>query len=212
MFKKIFICIICIPILSLAQNSHNPKALALNKQAFQLLIRGEAGSLYTTKANLKVIKLLDSAITIEPKYVSALMNKLSSLIYLKRYQDAITTVNKAALYSPDDFSIYLKGGIIYQDYLKQNSNAKKYFEKAYSVALAKEKMNNHKILRYDINIALSLCYFRGKNSALLFLDKISLKYKDKKSKDEITYYKSLLSKTTFDTENNMSFFRNYSTV
>ncbi|WP_316803163.1 hypothetical protein [Pedobacter nototheniae] len=190
--------------------NHNPKAVALNNKAFKLLINGTEINLSDEQRSKKALRILDSATTIDSKYNSAYLNKLSSLLYLRKYKLAIETVDKVIKngQSPFLFRAYLSGGIIQKDYLKQNESASKYFDKAYKSAINKAELDKHKTVNYDTTVSLVLYYSKGKEEAIIYLNKITPLYKNQKAVTELNAFKTMIANGNV---HNDDFFKNFST-
>ncbi|UKT63964.1 hypothetical protein [Pedobacter mucosus] len=174
-----------------------------------MLISGGAGEKLSDKElNIKIIRILDSAIKIEPTYNSAVMNGLSPLIKLKRYKEAIAAVKQQIVIYPHDYNLYIKGGIIYMDYLNKKMEAINFFNTAYKITLIKGK----KVVSDDLKIAFALIYFKGKQEAIKYLNRVSANYNDTKSLDQIKVYKQMITNEKFDVKTNFKIFNNFSTI
>ncbi|PWS26490.1 hypothetical protein DHW03_17075 [Pedobacter yonginense] len=196
-----------------ATKKHTSKAFSLNEKAFFLLItNGSKEGLNTRELSIKVIKILDSATYLEPGYTSAYLNKLTSLIYLKKYQEAIKNIDQAIKSNPSDHSNYLKKGIIYRDYLLDRSKASVAFNKALMIAGEKAKRAKYSALGNDINVAFIIAFAKNKNSALAYLDKILIHYQNIKDVNQISNFKKLLMNNPLDKKAALQMFSNYSTL
>jgi tetratricopeptide (TPR) repeat protein len=216
MKQFIILLLFLTPVLTKCQQQkpkHNLKAFSLNQKAFKLLItKGVKEKLTDGELSVKVIRILDSATVIEPSYTSAYTNKLSSLIYLKRYKEAIANLNKAILSDPEAYEHYLKLGILYKDYLLDKPKAKMAFGKSYTLALNKANSDKHTKVNYDTNVAFVLAFAKNKNEAFKYLDKISVYYKNDKDLNQISYFRKLLLNEVFDQRTGSKIFDNYSTL
>ncbi|GGI22797.1 hypothetical protein GCM10008119_04440 [Pedobacter mendelii] len=162
--------------------------------------------------NRQIIKILDSATIIEPTYNSAYSNKLRPLLSLKKYNSAISVVNRMILNNPEDLNSYIKLGVIYESYLKKRNLAIPYYKKSYDLALKNVAQHRRKNSYYDEVVAYMLMFYKGKVVAIEYLNKISSYYSDTKSKKQIEALQKLIESFMDDSESKKNVFNSISTL
>ena len=179
-----------------------------NNKAIKILVYADEKKLNHEDRSLLVLKILDSATVIDDKYYAAHINKLSSLITLKRYNDAISIIDKVNKADPKSFYTIIKGGIIYQDYLNDSSKAKSYFKRANLIALY--NLESNKNIDSDYKVAFSMIFLTGKQSAIDYLLNTKPYYlNDPKTVNRLDLLKKLIENTPLNKESNYDIFNQY---
>ena len=183
-------------------------AVVLNNKAIKILVYADEKDLNPEERSLRVLKLLDSATAIDDNYYAAHVNKLSSFIELKRYDNAISIIDKVIKADPKSFYTLIKGGIIHQDYLNDTIRAKIYFKRANILATNNLKISKN--IDNDYKVAISLMYLKDKNSAINYLLNVKKYYlNDLKTVNTIDLLQRLIENTPSNKQNNFNMFKQY---
>jgi tetratricopeptide (TPR) repeat protein len=201
------ILLLAIVCITSCKPNVNPKAVELNKKAFKILLFDPNYVLSDEERSKTALAILDSATALEPAYNSAYINKLSSLIILKRYKEALNTINIVLKNDPESFNTHIKGGVIARDYLQNEPLAIKYFTKANQLATESAKGNSY------YHVTFSLVYLKGKAAALDYLNEVKARYaNNQKALDDIKFFQKLLEQRPVNKQENMNWFTSYSTI
>ena len=206
----LLVAIVCI---TSCKPNVNPKAVELNKKAFKILLFDPNYVLSDEERSKTALAILDSATALEPAYNSAYINKLSSLIILKRYKEALKTIDIVLKNDPESFNTHIKGGVIARDYLQNEPLAIKYFTKANQLATESAKSNNENQLQSYYHVTFSLVYLKGKAAALDYLNEVKARYaKNQKALADIKFFQKVLEQRPVNKQENMNWFTSYSTI
>ena len=206
----LLVAIVCI---TSCKPNVNPKAVELNKKAFKILLFDPNYVLSDAERSKTALAILDSATALEPAYNSAYINKLSSLIILKRYKEALKTIDIVLKNDPESFNTHIKGGVIARDYLQNEPLAIKYFTKSNQLATESAKGNNENQLQSYYHVTFSLVYLKGKAAALDYLNEVKARYaNNQKALDDIKFFQKLLEQRPVNKQENMNWFTSYSTI
>jgi len=206
----LLVAIVCI---TSCKPNVNPKAVELNKKAFKILLFDPNYVLSDAERSKTALAILDSATALEPAYNSAYINKLSSLIILKRYKEALKTIDIVLKNDPESFNTHIKGGVIARDYLQNEPLAIKYFTKANQLATESAKSNNENQLQSYYHVTFSLVYLKGKAAALDYLNEVKARYaKNQKALADIKFFQKVLEQRPVNKQENMNWFTSYSTI
>ncbi|WP_316736395.1 hypothetical protein [Pedobacter aquatilis] len=208
-YKKLLYAIFLLLLSSLsitsAQTSsktkYSTKAVDLQKRAikYQFNIKDNETQTYS-----RMLKMLDSATSIEPSYALAYRTKVIPLIKLKKYNEALVVLRKARSIDPTNLKDLIRQGIILESFLNKPNEAKRIYFEAYKQALKYKKGKNNQNPYYDQVVAFNLMFYRGKEEALRYLSNSFKTYTDQKSKEQMKKLENLLRSTPFDAESKIS--------
>ena len=182
-----------LTLISLACQSQaqvfNKKAIELNDKAVKILQGSGSLGYRIEKSN----RLLDSAISIDPKYTIAYQNKLNNLITIKSYNEAITVANSLYKIKPSIEIGTAKSALLHKkgNIEEVRSNFDQVIRQAEKQYLSQP---NPTLL---CNIALAHFLNNQRQKALDLLDSEVNKFNDK-DKKQINAFKRLLPSFTYD--------------
>lgn len=155
--KKLLILVI---LLFGCTNSNNrEKALYYNNLAINLMMKDNSYN-----SALKAIQYLDSAIALDPSFLTAYSNKVNYLFYLKKFEEAIDVLNLAENINPVLSEIYLNKGLAYNALGKTDESKSNLL---YCMKLSSSFLTYNEKINYFS--AYTILY--GKESALKKLEK-----------------------------------------
>lgn len=128
---KFLAALLFFGLCSCGQNAGKQKADAtavqLNNQALTLV-----AFIDNADSSRKAISLLNKATTIDSNYLLGHYNKLMFYNQLKRFDQAVLTVNKLLQLRPTAHDLYLTGAVLYER-LGDTVSSKPYFEKSLAI-------------------------------------------------------------------------------
>ena len=172
MYKVLILGTLLLSGCGTKTHTPDPKAVAISKKVIKMLMPGVGDSTVKKNKHLLVLRILDSATAIDPLYNAGYTNKLSSLIYLKRYQQAINTVDTVLKNDPNSVSTWMRGGYLYREYIKDKEKERKYFKTAYDIGSKQAVAGGHRDSKIEFYVALCSAYLNGKSAALKYLDSV----------------------------------------
>lgn len=112
------------------------------------------GNGYLDKGNLvEAEKLYIEAIRTVPTFANPYNNLASVYMLSRKYEEALATYQKALVYSDEKASIFYNTGMCYKN-MKDNENAKKYFQKALDLEPSNPDFIIARKIIYGINIVV----------------------------------------------------------
>lgn len=201
--RTIIYTMLCICTITVAC-SDKPKSLPQDVDPRAKVLADSAFVLYqysgSNKGNMeRAIKLLDSAIQIQPDYMLAYYNKMSFQMEIGLKDSALETAEKIERLMPKSPWIRLQIGLMYEKYKKNYAHALLKYKEALSVygPLTEDDYRNDpgKVFGFAINLKL---LGRGKEADSV-IEKLIKEYHGKdKTKKEVTkleMYETIIKNT-----------------
>jgi len=153
-----------------AQDQYNLKSIELNDQAIKRMRQGmmSSGKEKEDYYN-KALKLFNEAIEIDSSFINSYDNKVSILVDLKRYTEAIDVLELKLMRQPDLAEGYFFLGLLYES-INDTVNAYKFYNK--SIDIFEERISQGKMIEAnEINLACSYIMINEEEKGNRLLEK-----------------------------------------